>query len=107
MAQAAFPFDSTLPRTATCVEAAGQAAATLPATATAGAGAAPDATGFEIGWDHARHRLTPPLAHLHAASPVRQGWQAGHAIFGARALEAVCRLRLLRYLILPFTRVSL
>ena len=27
------------------------------------------------------------------------------ALFGARALEAVCRLRLLRYLILPFTRV--
>jgi SAM-dependent methyltransferase len=32
------------------------------------------------------------------------GTHVGTALFGARALEAVCRLRLLRYLILPFTR---
>lgn len=47
-----------------------------------------DATAFEIGWDFGHHRLTPPLAHLHADNPVRQGWQAGRAAFGERALRA-------------------
>lgn len=46
-----------------------------------------DGTGFEIGWDFARHRLTPPVAHLHAENPVRQGWSAGRAVFGARTLK--------------------
>lgn len=46
-----------------------------------------DATGFAIGWDHARHGLTPPPDHLHHGHPVRQGWQAGRAALGARALR--------------------
>ena len=34
-----------------------------------------DAAGFEIGWDHAHYRVVPPVEHLHAGHPVRQGWQ--------------------------------
>lgn len=46
-----------------------------------------DAAGFEIGWDYAHHRLTPPADHLHGTHPVRQGWEAGRAAFGARTLK--------------------
>ena len=53
-----------------------EAAATEPSTF--------DATGFEIGWDHARFRLTPPAEHLLADHPVRQGWEAGRSTFGRR-----------------------
>ncbi len=49
--------------------------------------AAFDAVGFEIGWDFAQHRLTPPADHLHGLHPVRQGWEAGRAAFGARTLQ--------------------
>jgi hypothetical protein len=51
-----------------------------------GAAAALDRRGFEIGWDHAHHRLTPPLRHLHDHNPVRQGWDSGRAAFGERTL---------------------
>lgn len=85
MAQATFEFSP-----ATALD--------LPAAATAGAGRAQpapmadlprtvDRTGFAIGWDHAHHRLTPPLCHLDDHSPVRQGWAAGRAAFGARSLR--------------------
>lgn len=40
--------------------------------------------GFELGFDHARHGLTPPVAHLSHQSPLLQGWQAGMATFGRR-----------------------
>lgn len=59
-----------------------------------------DSLGFEIGWDHARHRLTPPADHLHARHPVREGWDAGRAAFGshtlkpARAVQRWLQLRL-------------
>lgn len=46
-----------------------------------------DPVGFEIGWDYARHRLTPSPDHLHPGHPVRQGWQAGCATFGTRTLR--------------------
>lgn len=52
-----------------------------------------DRAGFELGWDHARYQLTPPLGHLHAASPVRQGWSAGRAAFGARTLKSGATVR--------------
>ena len=52
-----------------------------------------DATGFEIGWDHAHYRLVPPVEHLHHGHPVRQGWQAGQAVFGARTLRATLHVR--------------
>jgi hypothetical protein len=44
--------------------------------------------GFDIGWDHAHHGRVPPPQHLHLGNPVRQGWQAGRACFGARTLGA-------------------
>lgn len=53
----------------------------------AGSLAAFDAAGFEIGWDYARHRLTPPADHLHGRHPVRQGWDAGRQAFGLRTLQ--------------------
>lgn len=58
-----------------------------PATQAAAEPAGFDATGFEIGWDYAHHRLTPPADHLHGTHPVRQGWEAGRAAFGARTLK--------------------
>ena len=42
-------------------------------------------TGFELGWDHARFRVTPPAAQLSASSPVYQGFRAGQGAFGKRA----------------------
>ena len=44
--------------------------------------------GFELGWDYAQHRLLPPAEHLLLSSPVRAGWEAGQAVFGARTLRA-------------------
>lgn len=82
MAQAAFTFDTATPDTA--------AGALRPATTPAARNACPggrDDTAFEIGWDFAHHRLTPPVAHLHADNPVRQGWSAGRAVFGHRTLR--------------------
>lgn len=38
-----------------------------------------DPVGFRIGWDHARHGMTPPVDALHPGHPVRQGWEAGRA----------------------------
>lgn len=52
-----------------------------------------DAVGFEIGWDHAHYRLTPPPEHLAAEHPVRQGWQAGSAVFGTRTLKPTPQVR--------------
>jgi len=50
--------------------------------------------GFELGWDHAHHGVTPPVEHLFAASPLRQGWQSGQATFGRRTLKAGRHVRL-------------
>jgi hypothetical protein len=52
-----------------------------------------DATGFQIGWDHARHRTVPPAEHLHAGHPVRQGWQAGRVAFRQRSLAPTPAVR--------------
>lgn len=52
-----------------------------------------EATGFEIGWDHAHHRLTPPAPALGAHDAVRQGWQAGSAVFGPRTLKPTPAVR--------------
>ena len=42
--------------------------------------------GQALGWDYAHHGLTPPVDQLYLNSPVRQGWLAGAAAFGARTL---------------------
>lgn len=43
-------------------------------------------TGFEIGWDHGHHGLTPPAEWLALGSPLRHGWEAARANFGSRTL---------------------
>ncbi|MCW5612340.1 MAG: hypothetical protein KIS83_16940 [Rubrivivax sp.] len=53
-----------------------------------------DRTGFDLGWDHARHGLVPEPALLHEATPVGQGWRAARATFGPRTLAASAPLRL-------------
>lgn len=45
-----------------------------------------DRVGFQIGWDHARHALTPPADTQSTA--VQQGWLAAKAVFGRRTLPA-------------------
>lgn len=50
-------------------------------------------TAFAIGWDHAERGVVPPPEHLHPASPVRQGWQAGREGFGRRSLPAGVHVR--------------
>ena len=52
-----------------------------------------DANGFEIGWDFAHYRLTPPTAQLAEGQPVRQGWLAGAAVFGTRTLKPTPQVR--------------
>ena len=52
-----------------------------------------DASGFEIGWDFAHYRLTPPAAQLAEGQPVRQGWLAGAAVFGTRTLKPTPQVR--------------
>ena len=47
---------------------------------------AADATGFDIGWDHAHHGLVPPAELLLEGTPIGQGWRAGRAVFGRRTL---------------------
>jgi len=44
--------------------------------------------GFEIGWDFAHYRLVPPVEQLLSGNPVRDGWEAGQAVFGMRTLRA-------------------
>lgn len=50
-------------------------------------------TGFELGWDHARFKVTPPTEHLTAFSPVYQGFHSGQAAFGNRAKLATRHVR--------------
>lgn len=52
-----------------------------------------DRTGFDIGWDHARHALTPPPQLMLSGTPVSQGWSAGRAVFGHRTLAATRAVR--------------
>jgi hypothetical protein len=86
MVQAAFPFALPTPALPAGTPAPGRIG-TPPAAAAACLPHGADATGFQIGWDFAHHQLVPPIAHLHAHSPVRQGWSAGRAVFGRRTLN--------------------
>lgn len=88
MVQATFEF----PSAADLGTPASRDLAGLPALPPTAAGAV-DGCGFAIGWDHARHRMTPPLRHLDDHSPVRQGWAAGRAAFGARTLRPTAAVR--------------
>ncbi len=62
-------------------------------TAASGTASAAARSGFEIGWDFAHYRLTPPPEHLAEGHPVRQGWQAGAAVFGMRTLKPTPQVR--------------
>ncbi len=46
-----------------------------------------DRVAFELGWDYAHYRLTPPPEALAEGHPLRPGWQAGSAVFGTRTLK--------------------
>ena len=50
-------------------------------------------TGFDIGWDHARHGVLPPPQHWGDDHPVHQGFSAGKACFTGRTLAASPRVR--------------
>lgn len=41
--------------------------------------------GHDLGWDHARHALTPPAACIVEPTSLRAGWLAGRSVFGGRA----------------------
>ena len=88
MAQAAFEFS---PNDA--LVASGLADRRRPVASGAAAADGLDRTGFQIGWDHAHHRITPPLRHLDANNPIGQGWSAGRTAFGARQLRATAAVR--------------
>jgi hypothetical protein len=46
-----------------------------------------DPIGFELGWDFARHGLTPSAPYDIEASPLRHGWTAGQVAFAGRTLS--------------------
>ena len=92
MAQAAFEFSPATDLTAG-LRPVGVAGADTPATVDVAERTGLDRIAFQIGWDHAHHRVTPPLRHLDGHNPVGQGWVAGHAAFGARSLRATTAVR--------------
>ena len=49
--------------------------------------------GFELGWDYAHHRVSPPAPYGHEPSPLRNGLLAGQAAFGTRTLAATRHVR--------------
>lgn len=50
-------------------------------------------TAFELGWDHARHGVTPPLETLCGHLRLQQGFKAGRAAFGRHTRPADRRVR--------------
>ena len=52
-----------------------------------------DSIGFEIGWDHAHHRLTPPPEHLAEGNPVPRAGLPAQPCFGARTLKRTRHVR--------------
>lgn len=96
MIQTLLPFNAVAAVTAAARAAALSFVAPGPAAspATAAPPADPhDDPGYALGWDHARHGLTPPLDTLPVGSPLRQGWLAGQALFGRRPLPARAAVR--------------
>ena len=49
--------------------------------------------GFELGWDYAHYRVTPPAPYAQEPSPLRNGLLAGEAAFGLRTLVATRHVR--------------
>lgn len=46
-----------------------------------------DPIGFELGWDFARHGVTPPAPYDVEVSPLHHGWTAGQVAFAGRTLS--------------------
>ncbi|MEO5733040.1 MAG: hypothetical protein ABIN96_04660 [Rubrivivax sp.] len=53
-----------------------------------------DPIGFDIGFDHAHHGLVPPPELLQGQTAVGQGWLAGKAVYGRRAVQTARNTRL-------------
>jgi len=49
--------------------------------------------GFELGWDYAHYRVTPPAPYAQEPSALRDGLLAGRAAFGTRTLLATRHVR--------------
>ncbi len=49
--------------------------------------------GFELGWDYAHYRVSPPAPYAQEPSPLRDGVLAGQAAFGTRTLAATRHVR--------------
>jgi len=49
--------------------------------------------GFDLGWDHAHHGVTPPAPYALEPSLLRNGWLAGSATFGERTRPATNAVR--------------
>ena len=49
--------------------------------------------GFELGWDYAHYRVSPPVPYAQEPSPLRHGLLAGQAAFGLRTLAATRHVR--------------
>ncbi|HKW85101.1 MAG TPA: hypothetical protein VJN68_15235, partial [Burkholderiaceae bacterium] len=49
--------------------------------------------GFELGWDYAHHRVTPPAPYAQQPSALHDGLLAGRAAFGLRTLQATRPVR--------------
>ena len=49
--------------------------------------------GFELGWDYAHYRVTPPAPYVQEPSPLRTGLLAGQATFGQRTLAGTRHVR--------------
>jgi hypothetical protein len=49
--------------------------------------------GFELGWDYAHYRVSPPAPYAQEASPLRDGLLAGQTTFGFRTLCATRHVR--------------
>ena len=49
--------------------------------------------GFELGWDYAHYRVTPPAPYAQEPSPLHNGLLAGQAAFGTRTLAATRHVR--------------
>ena len=66
---------------------------THPARAAHGTPTAHEHIGFELGWDYAHYRVSPPAPYAQEPSPLRHGLLAGQAAFGRRTLAASRHVR--------------
>ncbi len=83
-----FHADEVQALAAVAVNAAAAAAASAATVSAATGLTLHEQVGFELGWDHAHHRLTPPAPHDQMPSALLNGLRAGQAVFGDRTLRA-------------------